>query len=258
MAILDYLSLIKFRYHISFLSIALASFLFSKQAAFLTLKDLALLYLSFNVLLYGGIYTLNDIADVAADRQHPLKRTRPLPSNRVPLSSAKLFATILISLGLASGFFFFGWRIMPLYLAFLTLTTLYTFFAKHIPYVELLVNSTTQALRPVLALVVIQVPIPWLLAAAYCFFSLGFVSIRRIVERDISGWEVNTVSTRYRLRNIIALTVIAFIAILAITIADWYGHETFYVLMVMFYIVFVLGINFSPILRRISKALVTR
>lgn len=54
-------------------------------------------------LLAGSIYTINDIADVAADRLHPVKRFRPIASGAVPEGIARMVAIVLVvfSMGMA-------------------------------------------------------------------------------------------------------------------------------------------------------------
>jgi 4-hydroxybenzoate polyprenyltransferase len=54
-------------------------------------------------LLAGSIYTINDIADVAADRLHPVKRFRPIASGVVPegVAWAVAIALVVFSLGMS-------------------------------------------------------------------------------------------------------------------------------------------------------------
>ncbi|MGH7269534.1 MAG: UbiA prenyltransferase family protein [Polyangiaceae bacterium] len=54
-------------------------------------------------LLAGAVYTINDLADVAVDRLHPIKRARPIASGLVPESLARAMACVLVvvSLGMA-------------------------------------------------------------------------------------------------------------------------------------------------------------
>jgi 4-hydroxybenzoate polyprenyltransferase len=54
-------------------------------------------------LLAGSIYTINDVADVAADRLHPVKRYRPIASGAVPTGVAWAVAgtLVVVSLGMA-------------------------------------------------------------------------------------------------------------------------------------------------------------
>src|SRR6478735_5951055 len=60
-------------------------------------------------LLAGAVYTFNDLADVEADRQHPVKRERPIAAGQVPEGAAKAVAAVLVgvSLGVA---FLLDWR----------------------------------------------------------------------------------------------------------------------------------------------------
>jgi 4-hydroxybenzoate polyprenyltransferase len=54
-------------------------------------------------LLAGAVYAINDLVDVAADREHPIKRDRPIASGRVPEAAARVLAAVLViaSLGAA-------------------------------------------------------------------------------------------------------------------------------------------------------------
>ena len=104
MAVKDYVSLIKFWSHMKFLPVILTALLFADHFSFSLLKLLLTLYISFNVFLYGGIYAINDIADIKSDRRHPLKRKRPIAAGKVTVKSALIFALALIALGLITGF----------------------------------------------------------------------------------------------------------------------------------------------------------
>ena len=102
-----YLRLIRFHYHTTFAGVVLGALLTAKPSAYtMLLVLLPALYLSFNVLLYGGIYTLNAIVDREADLKHPLKRYRPLPSGEVSVRSAAVFAVTMTTAGLLSAGFF--------------------------------------------------------------------------------------------------------------------------------------------------------
>src|SRR3989304_746319 len=77
-----YKKLIKPKFHITFIMVILGAFLFAPAISPSLFLTLLFLYLSFNVLLYGGIYTLNDIIDVESDKKSLLKKTRPLPAGK--------------------------------------------------------------------------------------------------------------------------------------------------------------------------------
>src|SRR5438477_7987102 len=53
-------------------------------------------------LLAGAVYTINDLADVEADRAHPIKRERPIASGRVSQHAARAMALVLVVGSLAA------------------------------------------------------------------------------------------------------------------------------------------------------------
>src|SRR3972149_959570 len=94
----------------------------------------------------SSIYLINDIRDLEEDRQHPTKRTRPLPSGRLPVGVAWLAAGVLGGvaivggLALASGF---GWIV----LAYVTLFIFYSFRLKHVPILDVFAIAARFLLR---------------------------------------------------------------------------------------------------------------
>ncbi len=111
----------------------------------------------------GAVYLLNDAADKARDKHHPIKQKRPIASGTVPVSVAVIFALVVmvsvvyLSFRMDNGF--------GLVLAgYLVLTSLYTMKLKHVVIVDLLVLAGGFVIRAVAGAVVIHVQIsPWLL-----------------------------------------------------------------------------------------------
>ena len=50
--------------------------------------------------IYGGLYSLNDVHDYAADRQHPFKRTRPIAAGTISPQTGFLLGVGLIGTGI--------------------------------------------------------------------------------------------------------------------------------------------------------------
>jgi 4-hydroxybenzoate polyprenyltransferase len=77
----------------------------SQDTAFLnlTVTSRAAAAMGVFCLLAGAVYTINDLADVEADRVHPIKRNRPIPSGQVSEGAARSMAAalIVVSLGLS-------------------------------------------------------------------------------------------------------------------------------------------------------------
>src|SRR5512138_2304441 len=55
-------------------------------------------------LISSVVYIINDIADVEADRRHPIKCNRPIASGRLPIPVALVAAAILLILTLGASF----------------------------------------------------------------------------------------------------------------------------------------------------------
>ena len=86
-------------------------------------------------LLAGAVYAMNDVADVEADRLHPVKRFRPIASGRVPLAWARVlcvslvFGSLLWASSLGTAFLFSA-------MAYFALNFGYSLRLKHVAYVD--------------------------------------------------------------------------------------------------------------------------
>lgn len=97
-------------------------------------------------LLSSAVYLINDCADVEADRNHPLKRNRPIARGDVPIPFAVGWAIALIVFSLAVGFALnvvFG----VIALTYLVTTTLYTFKVKHVVILDVIFLAAGFVLR---------------------------------------------------------------------------------------------------------------
>lgn len=250
MAVKDYVGLIKFQSYMKFLPVILTALLFADNFSFSLLKLLLALYISFTIFLYGGIYTINDIADIKSDRKHPLKRKRPLAAGKVTVKSALIFALALIALGLITGFVLFPISVFYTYLAFLTLNFFYTFVAKRVPYLELVVNSVTFSLRPLLVLFAINYhSMPYLLIFTYFFASFGTVCVRKVVEKDVKGWETNSVSKSYSQVSMLSIQLASFLVMLLLFAAEKPALKILHLALITYYIILVFGIYYSKFIR---------
>lgn len=113
--------------------------------------------------LSGTVYLVNDVSDRESDRQHPLKRRRPIASGMLSVTAALAWATIFGSAALAAAFWLqpkFG----VVAAAYLTLFVVYTRALKHIVILDVMSIAIGFVLRAVAGGVVIGVPISdWLL-----------------------------------------------------------------------------------------------
>jgi 4-hydroxybenzoate polyprenyltransferase len=55
-------------------------------------------------LVSSSVYILNDLTDIEADRQHPEKRHRPIPSGQLPVGVAWAASMLLFAISLVCGY----------------------------------------------------------------------------------------------------------------------------------------------------------
>ena len=79
----------------------------------------------------SAIYVINDLVDIDADRSHPLKNNRPLPSGAISKPSALITAALLLAL-VSWLIFYFNYEFILIVISFLVLNVLYSFLLKNI------------------------------------------------------------------------------------------------------------------------------
>ena len=84
----------------------------------------------------SAVYVLNDLADAAHDRQHPLKCRRPVASGVVGRWSAMLLMAVLL-IGGSGLAFALGREVLLVCLLYFGLNIFYSFFLKHIAIVDI-------------------------------------------------------------------------------------------------------------------------
>jgi len=123
-------------------------------------------------LLSGAVYLFNDLRDVEADRLHPKKRLRPIPSGRLSVSAA--WTWLLVVLALAG---VIAWSLGPWYAAtagaYLVLNLAYSLGLKHVVLVDVLTIATGFVLRAIAGVELLR-PLqpavelsPWLLVCTF-------------------------------------------------------------------------------------------
>ena len=94
----------------------------------------------------SAVYLLNDIRDVEADRNHPLKRSRPIASGALSVRVAAIAALVLVALTVLAGVAL-GPRPLVVLVVFLALNTLYSWWLKHVVILDVMVLALGYVLR---------------------------------------------------------------------------------------------------------------
>lgn len=202
-----YVRLIKFQYHITFLNVLFGALLFAPAFDLGLAGRLAALYVSFNVLLYGGLYTLNDLADCVADARHPRKKLRPIASGSVTRSHAAWYAGFLTAAGLATGAAL-GPHVLLCYVAVTAINLGYSFGGRDVRGADLLLNSLPHVVRFLMGVLVVggQPPLGHLITLL--FMAIALSSLRRDVEKDVDRGRSRPTLLRYtdsQLKTVVAV-----------------------------------------------------
>jgi 4-hydroxybenzoate polyprenyltransferase/phosphoserine phosphatase len=137
-------------------------------------------FLAFS-LAASAIYILNDLVDLDADRKHPNKKRRPLAAGTVPITSAMALIPALLVVAF-NGALAVAPSLAAVLLAYLLLTTAYTFVLKRKMLVDVLALASLYTIRVIGGIVAISVPMSeWLLAFSMFIFT-AFALIKRYVE----------------------------------------------------------------------------
>jgi 4-hydroxybenzoate polyprenyltransferase len=169
--------------------IVLAPLIFSRNLFRPDMALLSLLALGVFCLLSGAVYVLNDVVDYQQDREHPVKRNRPVASGRIPRKGALAFGMVVAGAGLAIGAITdvsFFW----VCLAYTVLMILYSLGLKHMVVLDVLIISIGFVLRAMAGVEVLKdtdsgvVMSPWLLVCTL-FLALFLGFSKRRSELDL-------------------------------------------------------------------------
>lgn len=126
--------------------------------------------------LSGAVYTFNDVHDAEADRQHPVKRYRPIAARYLSERAALTLAGLLALAALA-GCLALGWQLAGIAAIYLVQNLAYSLGLKKIAFVDVALIASGFLLRVLAGAAAIAVPASrWLLlctALLALFLGLG-------------------------------------------------------------------------------------
>jgi 4-hydroxybenzoate polyprenyltransferase/phosphoserine phosphatase len=125
-------------------------------------------------LVASGIYLINDLLDLSADRQHPRKRERPVASGALSLTTGVIAAAVLLAFGIVLGVLAEAVQFVLLYAA---VSLAYSLALKEYPLLDVFMLAGLYTVRIVAGGVATEHPVTlWLLAfSGFTFLSLALV-----------------------------------------------------------------------------------
>jgi 4-hydroxybenzoate polyprenyltransferase len=143
----------------------------------------------------SGVYVVNDLLDIRADRAHPRKRSRPLASGRLPIAGAAVIGPMLMALGIGTAFYI-SVPTGGVLVAYVIVSMAYSMYLKTQPLVDVFALSVLYTLRVFAGEVAAQIELSiWLLSfSGFMFLSLAF--LKRMAEYHAMLRAKNTYETR--------------------------------------------------------------
>jgi 4-hydroxybenzoate polyprenyltransferase len=153
----------------------LAALIFSAEIRSTTKLSAALMAMALFCLLSSAVYTFNDLFDREQDKQHPLKKERPIASGQVPSTLAVAMVLILLSAGLV-GAWTVNFEFFIVAVLFVVLNFMYTLWLKNIVIVDVMSVAISFVMRALAGAYAIAVPASkWMLInTLFLALFLGF------------------------------------------------------------------------------------
>jgi len=141
----------------------LAALIFDRQLTNLDALTVTIAGAAVFCLLSSSVYVFNDLFDIQADRQHPVKKNRPIASGRIPVRiglTVGIFLTIVSfvwAFTLSKTFFTIG-------IIYFLVNLLYSNWLKHVPILDVMIIASGFVFRVAAGVSLIQVErfSPWL------------------------------------------------------------------------------------------------
>jgi 4-hydroxybenzoate polyprenyltransferase len=155
--------------------------LLAHQFGFNSIINVLLGFLSFG-LVSSSVYLLNDLNDLESDRQHPIKKNRPVASGAIHLANAFYIAFFLLAMGLTLGSFTSSNYFFYIQISYFLLNYAYSKYLKNQPIIDIIVLSSFYTMRLVAGGLLAGVEqSDWMITFAIFTF-LSFAILKRYAE----------------------------------------------------------------------------
>ncbi|MBX7058564.1 MAG: decaprenyl-phosphate phosphoribosyltransferase [Leptospirales bacterium] len=147
----------------------------------------------------SGMYVINDLRDAAHDREHPVKRKRPIASGAVGPAPAGAISAILL-LAAAGIAVWIGWQAALLLALYVAMNLGYSYGLKHVVILDVFVISLGFMLRILMGTIGIGIePSHWLLFCGLAMtLFLGFCKRRaELLQAANAGGKTRRVLEHY-------------------------------------------------------------
>ena len=152
----------------------------------------------------SALYIRNDILDIEFDKQHPIKKFRPLASGQISKKNAYIIFILLLSSSLIIAAIL-NWKLVIVLIFLFVNTTVYSQWLKNFAYVDLLSISLNFVIRVLAGMLLLQVSIsPWLVFGVFLVaFFLGLMKRKSeiIILKDAAALHRKSLS-KYSIKKL--------------------------------------------------------
>ena len=152
----------------------------------------------------SALYIRNDILDIEFDKQHPIKKFRPLASGQISKKNAYIIFVLLLSSSLIIAAIV-NWQLVIVLIFLFVNTTVYSQWLKNFAYVDLLSISLNFVIRVLAGMLLLQVSIsPWLVFGVFLVaFFLGLMKRKSeiIILKDAAALHRKSLS-KYSIKKL--------------------------------------------------------
>lgn len=180
-------------------------------------------FLAFS-LTASSVYILNDLLDLAADRAHPRKRTRPFASGRVPIADGMVMAACLLALAVAVAALAAPIAFLGILALYYVVTFAYSFVLKRRLVIDICTLAGLYTIRVVAGAAAADLPLsPWMLAfSGFLFLSLAAMKRQAELVDALRNRKERAVGRAYEVDDlpVVAMMAIAsgYIAVLVLAL----------------------------------------
>ena len=152
----------------------------------------------------SALYIRNDVLDIEFDKQHPIKKFRPLASGQISKKNAHIIFILLLSSSLIIAAIL-NWKLVIVLIFLFVNTTVYSQWLKNFAYVDLLSISLNFVIRVLAGMLLLQVGIsPWLIFGVFLVaFFLGLMKRKSeiIILKDTAALHRKSLS-KYSIKKL--------------------------------------------------------
>lgn len=130
----------------------------------------------------SSVYVLNDLLDLAADRQHPSKRERPFASGRLSPRTGMLLAPLLLAIAFGLATSALPGAFVTVLGAYYVLTLAYSLRLKRYLMVDVIALALLYTLRIVAGAAALGIPLSFWILAFSMFMFLSLALVKRYSE----------------------------------------------------------------------------